>query len=111
MKLNEKLKLKFINKKFFCPSPPNKIYHQSIFTFNSLKVLKVVLLFFFLYNFQRLFVEMEQMASRPFAGVAVELDAQLLVISNQSENSEQRKKVDSYISSFNILKMKNIFLK
>lgn len=54
---------------------------------------------------------MEQMASRPFAGVAVELDAQLLVISNQSENGEQRKKVDSYISSFNILKMKNISLK
>lgn len=42
---------------------------------------------------------MEQMASRPFAGVAVELDAQLLVISNQSENGEQRKKVGGYISS------------
>lgn len=47
---------------------------------------------------------MEQMASRPFAGVAVELDAQLLVISNQSENGEQRKKVHNYISSFNILR-------
>lgn len=40
---------------------------------------------------------MEQMASRPFAGVAVELDAQLLVISNQSENGERRKKVYCYV--------------
>lgn len=48
---------------------------------------------------------MEQMASRPFAGVAVELDAQLLVISNQSENGEQRKKVgSSYISLLKLLK-------
>lgn len=49
---------------------------------------------------------MEQMASRPFAGVAVELDAQLLVISNQSETGEQRKKVGCYISSFKIFKLK-----
>lgn len=54
---------------------------------------------------------MEQMASRPFAGVAVELDAQLLVISNQSETGEQRKKVISYISSFEIFKLKNVFMK
>lgn len=51
---------------------------------------------------------MEQMASRPFAGVAVELDAQLLVISNQSENGEQRKKVGSSFKNFKII---NIFLK
>lgn len=51
---------------------------------------------------------MEQMASRPFAGVAVELDAQLLVISNQSETGEQRKKVSGCISSFIIFKLKSI---
>ncbi|XP_035220041.1 attractin-like [Stegodyphus dumicola] len=41
---------------------------------------------------QRLFVEMEQMASRPFAGVAVELDAQLLIISTHNGNEDRQKK-------------------
>lgn len=48
---------------------------------------------------------MEQMASRPFAGVAVELDAQLLVISNQSENGDQRKKV-YFVSSIKFSNLK-----
>lgn len=39
---------------------------------------------------------MEQMASRPFAGVAVELDAQLLVISTNSEIDDHRKKVNNH---------------
>ncbi|KFM65679.1 hypothetical protein X975_04402, partial [Stegodyphus mimosarum] len=41
---------------------------------------------------QRLFVEMEQMASRPFAGVAVELDAQLLIISTHNGSEDRQKK-------------------
>ncbi|XP_015904894.1 attractin-like protein 1 isoform X2 [Parasteatoda tepidariorum] len=41
---------------------------------------------------QRLFVEMEQMASRPFAGVAVELDAQLVIISAHTGSEDRRKK-------------------
>ncbi len=45
---------------------------------------------------------MEQMASRPFAGVAVELDAQLLVISAHSENDDHRKKVVIFMCIFSL---------